>query len=160
VSADLERIASALENVRPILHRQARTIVLGLEGAGAEQARRNLTEQGAIDTRGTLDGVQASEPEETENGWRGEVRATALQSIFVERGRRAGARMPPGGVLLGWMGRHGIPPRAEFVIRRAIGRRGIRARPFMSPLAEQLQPQARRLLAEAGESIHAELRGY
>lgn len=50
-----------------------------------------------------------------------------------ELGRRAGARMPPKGVLLGWMGRRGIPAQREFVIRRAIARRGIPPQPFMAP---------------------------
>lgn len=46
----------------------------------------------------------------------------------IEYGRGAGKPMPPEGALLGWMGRHGIPAEAEFVVRRSIGQIGIGAR--------------------------------
>jgi hypothetical protein len=152
---DMERFAAALEGVMPLLHAQAHGLVVDLQRAGVQQARQNLREAHAIDTRATIDGIQATDPQETERGWSGEVRATAPQSIFVERGRRIGAKMPPGGVLLGWMARHGIPARAQFVVRRAIARRGIPARPFMAPLAQQLEPERRRLVAQAAETIRA-----
>jgi hypothetical protein len=48
----------------------------------------------------------------------------------MARGRKPGRRMPPPGVLLGWMRRHGIPADREFVVRRAIGRKGIRGDDF------------------------------
>lgn len=51
----------------------------------------------------------------------------------VEYGRRAGAPMPPSGAVLGWMRRHGIDQSAEYVIRRAISRKGIRPRPYLKP---------------------------
>lgn len=47
--------------------------------------------------------------------------------VHGETGRRAGAPMPPQGALLAWMASKGIPAEAEFVIRRAIARRGIPA---------------------------------
>lgn len=158
MAADFDRIADSLENLGPLLRAQARGVVVDLQQAGIAQARLNLTAHGAIDTRATYDGIQGTGPFETDSGWRGEVRATSPQSIFVERGRRAGARMPPGGVLLGWMGRHGIPSSAEFLVRRAIGRRGIRPRPFMAPLGDQLRPLAGQLLAQMGQNVSAILR--
>lgn len=55
----------------------------------------------------------------------------AIIQNVIEHGRRPGAPMPPSGVLLGWMARHGIPAKQEFVLRRSIGVKGIRARaPF------------------------------
>jgi hypothetical protein len=45
----------------------------------------------------------------------------------LEYGRRAGAQMPPSLPIEEWAERHGIEPSAVFVIRRAIGRRGIPA---------------------------------
>lgn len=57
----------------------------------------------------------------------------------VEFGRKAGAKFPPKGVLVrsGWLRRHGIPDSAEFVIRRAIARRGIPAhRAILRPPGE------------------------
>lgn len=62
------------------------------------------------------------------------VKATPLEGVVsnnvpyaptMEYGRRPGAALPPDGALLGWLGRHGIPAEAEFVVRRAIARRGI-----------------------------------
>lgn len=46
----------------------------------------------------------------------------------VNEGRRPGAPMPPPGVLLPWLKRHGIEATAEYPIRRAIARRGIPGR--------------------------------
>lgn len=50
---------------------------------------------------------------------------------IVEDGRTPG-RMPPPGALLGWMRRHGIDARYEFVVARSINRRK-RPRPYLKP---------------------------
>jgi len=77
----------------------------------------------------------------------GGVRATAGTNVpyaeAVEKGRRAGASMPPRGVLIasGWLRRHGLPDSAEFVVRRAIARRGIPARPYLIKAFSELKPQ-------------------
>lgn len=65
----------------------------------------------------------------------------------VEEGRRAGAPMPPQGALLGWMGRHGIEASLEFVVRRAIGRRGTKARWFLRDAKERVAPVVERELS-------------
>lgn len=49
----------------------------------------------------------------------------------LEFGRTAGARMPPAAPIEEWMDRHGIDPAASFVIRRAIGVRGLPAHHIM-----------------------------
>lgn len=51
----------------------------------------------------------------------------------VEDGRTAGAAMPPSGVLLQWMRRHGIDAEQEYLIRRAIGRKGTKPQPYLRP---------------------------
>ena len=61
----------------------------------------------------------------------------------MEEGRRAGAPMPPAGVLLGWMRRHGADAKAEFVIRRAIGRKGITGKHYMQKGRLQIQPKVK-----------------
>lgn len=158
MAADFDAIATRIGTVvLPVVRSAARRAVVQLQQAAVTRARFNLLDQGARDTGDTIRGIEATEPQETQNGWYGEVRATAPQSIFVERGRRAGLRMPPGGVLLGWMSRHGIPANREFVIRRAIGRRGIKARPFMAPLPTQLEPVRQQILAQARETVRQEL---
>lgn len=67
----------------------------------------------------------------------------------VEEGRSAGSAMPPSGALLGWMGRHGIPDTMEFVVRRAIGRKGIPAKRYMARSRSEIKPLARRELQAA-----------
>lgn len=60
---------------------------------------------------------------------RGEVGPSVRYGLYVERGRRPG-RPPPVSALAGWARRHGVNP---YVVARAIGRRGIRAAPFLLP---------------------------
>jgi hypothetical protein len=63
----------------------------------------------------------------------GRVFSTAPDALerVIEFGRRPGQPMPPAGALLPWMGRHGIPAAAEFLVRRKIARDGTRAqKPF------------------------------
>jgi hypothetical protein len=157
MAADFDQIAAALGVVSPLVRRAARDLVVQLQQAAVSHARFNLLDQRAIDTRATLNGIQATDPQETPRGWHGEVLATAPQSIFVERGRRALRRMPPRGALIGWMARHGIPASREFVIRRAIGRRGIQARPFMAPLPRQLEAERQQLIARTRDEVHSQL---
>lgn len=75
----------------------------------------------------------------------------------VEEGRRPGAPMPPSGSLLGWMNRHGIPAEAEFVIRRAIARRGIPSRPYLVPALESNRRNIEREFAAAADRINKRL---
>jgi len=57
----------------------------------------------------------------------------------MEEGRRPGAPMPPPGSLLPWMGRHGIDLSLEYVIRRAIARKGIVGKRYMQQALEAAQ---------------------
>ena len=57
------------------------------------------------------------------------VENIAPHALYIEMGRRAGARMPPLSALYGWIERKGIPRSAAWPIARAIGKRGISARP-------------------------------
>lgn len=52
---------------------------------------------------------------------------------FIESGRRAGAKFPPIQPIVNWAKKHGIPTDNStiFLIRRAISRDGIRPRPIM-----------------------------
>jgi phage gpG-like protein len=87
----------------------------------------------------------------------GRVGTNVPYAKVVEEGRAAGSAMPPPGVLLGWMRRKGIPVDEmfigrndvgditgsakvgggyhgiEYLIARAIGKRGIKARPYLKP---------------------------
>jgi hypothetical protein len=77
----------------------------------------------------------------------------------VHDGRRAGAPMPPAGALTGWLRRHGIPIAAEFVVRRAIGQRGIPPRRFLADVLTRLEPRFRAEFDQARREIVAALAG-
>ena len=59
---------------------------------------------------------------------------------YVEFGRGPG-KMPPAGALSGWIRRHGGG--SEFVIRRAIGRKGTKPKHFMQKGRLQIQPKVK-----------------
>lgn len=59
---------------------------------------------------------------------------------FIESGRRQGAKMPPIEPIVRWCKKHGIPTDNStiYLIRRAISRDGIQARPVMATVFEEL----------------------
>lgn len=63
--------------------------------------------------------------------------------VQIETGRRAGAPMPPQGSMLAWMASKGIPEDREYVIRRAISRKGIPARHLFTQAFQSNAPQIR-----------------
>jgi hypothetical protein len=71
-----------------------------------------------------------------------------LHMRVMEKGRRPGAKLPPKGVLLGWMRRHGIPAENEYVIRRAIARHGIEGDHVFEETLRELVPIAKHELRE------------
>lgn len=54
--------------------------------------------------------------------------ASAEHAWWADKGRAPG-KMPPKGALLGW---HGVTADNEFIVRRAIGRRGTKGKPFVT----------------------------
>lgn len=60
--------------------------------------------------------------------------------VYIENGRRKGAKMPPIEPIVRWCRQHGIPSdnSTVFLIRRAISRDGIKARPFMAHVMDEL----------------------
>jgi phage gpG-like protein len=74
-----------------------------------------------------------------------------------EFGHPAG-KMPPQGVLLGWMRRHGIDESLEFVIRRKIGRSGYPAKPFMRRALAEKRPAIHREFEQVAARVLAKLR--
>ena len=60
--------------------------------------------------------------------------------VFIESGRRKGAKMPPVEPIVRWAKSKGIPTDNStiYLIRRAISRDGIKARPFMAHVMEEL----------------------
>ena len=60
--------------------------------------------------------------------------------VYIESGRRKGAKMPPVEPIVRWCKQKGIPTDNStiYLIRRAISRDGIKARPFMAYVMEEI----------------------
>ena len=60
--------------------------------------------------------------------------------VYIESGRRKGAKMPPIEPIVRWARSKGIPTDNStiYLIRRAISRDGIKARPFMAHVMEEI----------------------
>lgn len=68
------------------------------------------------------------------------VGPTVYYAPYVEYGTRP--HWPPQGALQPWASRHGFPAGSlgDFLVRRAIAKRGTRAHPFMRPAAKASLP--------------------
>ena len=82
-----------------------------------------------------------------------EVYNAAPHAIFVEKGRRAGARPPPMDAIRPWVIRHFGTDAPTFAVARNIGIRGIAARPVMSA-PETLEVLNQYALDAAQEAFH------
>lgn len=101
----------------------------------------------------------------------GRVGPSVQYGRFVEFGRRPG-RMPPPQALVGWVRRHSelrfarrTQAREQEVLRRAwlvaraIGRRGVRAQPYLRPAYERNRAAIRGVFARMGVRVVATLAG-
>lgn len=80
-------------------------------------------------------------------------RSAALQRT-LHAGRRPGSRPPPvSPAFKRWAARKGIDPRALYVVRQSIGRRGFRGRPWYGPAGDRA---ARRI--KGSSAVRSELR--
>lgn len=104
----------------------------------------------------------------------GRVGPSVNYGVFVEFGRRAGARMPPVDALIGWVRRHWgnapLPRRGErrqaalraraFLVARAIARRGIPPRPYLAPAYRRNRAAIDAIFARVGVRLVAYLAGH
>lgn len=125
-------------------------------------AKRNLQAHKAIDTSQLINSIAREvTPTEAQIGSNKAharlVEGADEQGNLHEWSRRPEMPMPPKGSLLGWMNRHGIPAEAEFVIRRAIARDGIPARPYLIPALESNRRNIEREFAAAADRINKRL---
>lgn len=102
---------------------------------------RRVRDKIPADTGNTADGLYWTVNGETIPGMHGIVASPDAHFRVLEHGRRAGAKMPPEQPIKAWADRHGIEGRGVvYVIRRAIGRRGLPAHHMMrDALAEGKQ---------------------
>lgn len=153
----LAAFASSLEGVRPRVRAGVDKIGRRLQA----DMRTRLTKARKIDTGRLYKAVAYRVKEDAESvsvevGPRVGDPGIAPIDLVVDQGRRPGAPMPPKGALLGWMSRHGVPERAEYPIRRAIGRRGIPATPFIEVSLER----SRAVPAEIEEVVQFVVRQF
>ena len=129
-------------------------------------ARRNAPQ----DTR-RLAGSITNEIRGTGVAIEGRVGPSVQYGRFVEFGRRPG-RMPPPQALVGWVRRHSELRfarrtqaredellRRAWLVARAIGRRGVRAQPYLRPAYENNRAAIAALFARMGVRVTAELAG-
>jgi hypothetical protein len=86
---------------------------------------------------------------------RGEVGPSVKYGLYVERGRRPG-RPPPAAAVAAWARRHGVSP---YVVARAIGRRGVKAAPFLIPAYEKNRARIIDLFERIGLKVVETARG-
>lgn len=85
----------------------------------------------------------------------GKVGTNVKYAPFVEFGTRP--HWPPPGALQPWARRHGFPtgPTGDFLVRRAIARRGTRAQPYLKPALEKSVGDIKRFLSRMADEIEA-----
>lgn len=83
--------------------------------------------------RSSMKGVVQTQPGMVE----GRAGSDLPYAIYVDRGRGAG-KQPPISALTAWAAAHGIP---VYVLARAIGKRGTKAKPFLQPALDATRSQ-------------------
>jgi len=102
-------------------------------------AKANLLRFGKINTGALRDSIRFNITP------KGNIRFFYLQyGVYVESGRRAGARQPPTKPILQWIEQRGITPdkgtskrSLAYIIARSIGEKGIKPTPFMRAAIKQ-----------------------
>ena len=106
---------------------------------------RVLDQKGKIATRETIESL-TGQTKVSLNDVNVKVIA-AVSLLYIEFGRRAGAKMPPSGRLDDWYAAKGIDPKLDFVIRRAIARRGIKPTPITQPVIDAARLEVNELIS-------------
>ena len=146
--SDVARLGARLDLIETEIEQEIRAVLADEMDAAEIRARANIridTGENRNKTRGTVQRVPG--------GAIGRLGSSAKHAYVMELGRRPGGRMPPSGVLLGWMRRRGIPEDREFVIRRAIGRKGIPADHNLRDTMRRSLPQIERELTAIGPRV-------
>lgn len=79
----------------------------------------------------------------------GEVGPSVKYGLYVERGRRPG-KPPPVSAVAAWARRHGVSP---YLVARAIGRKGVKAAPFLLPAYRANTAKIHDLFAKVGLKV-------
>ena len=115
---------------------------------GEELVKSEIEEVGAYD-QGTL----IRSVESAASGSSATIRVTAPHAQTVDQGRRPGQKPPPAVALLGWMVRHGLDTSQAVGLAIAIGRRGIKARPYLRPAFDKLADRAPKIMGDLARRL-------
>lgn len=83
----------------------------------------------------------------------------ASYARVVEEGRAPGSRPPPTAPIAAWLKRKGRDPTLAYVVARAIGKRGIKARPYLRPAFEAGRGNVEAAFNRARDRIVSRLSG-
>lgn len=79
----------------------------------------------------------------------GIVGSPLLYSEIMERGRRAGAAMPPPSAIATWVARKMGPDVSPYVVARSIGRKGIRGKKMLDKAIKATRPAGQALFGRS-----------
>lgn len=78
-------------------------------------------------------------------------------AIYIDKGRKPGARMPPQKPIEAWLKKKGIPLTASFPIRRSIAARGVKPKPFLDIIDSELENISNEILDGQTDTITLQL---
>lgn len=174
----IDKLRRKLMSTQP-LYQDALTRALRKSAITVErEAKQNLTVMDAVDTgRLRANVTHRLDPSPTPRF--AEVGTNVKHARNVHQGRRPGARMPPPSALLPWVRRNKVAGTfsmrtrrrtgsrvlrqrqdlaAAWAIAKAIARRGIKAKPFLTDALKAATPQIRQWLQQAAREIEREWR--
>lgn len=128
--SDLVAISQAVENADPVI---ARNMLEAVTNSVA------LVQHSAMEKVDVSTGTLRRSIAVDITPFMGRVGSNQPHALTREKGWPPFFAMPPPGSLLNWLRRNSIPTEAEYVIRRAIYRRGFPARPYLVPALEENQ---------------------
>jgi hypothetical protein len=139
-------LGDAQRATAPELHKAMETSLLLIERDARSHVRQ--------DTRALMGSISHS-IKQRGSSIEGKVGPSKDYGYFVEYGRKPG-KQPPIAAVEGWARRHGISP---FLVARAIGRKGTKAKPFMAPALEKNERRIHDLFDDAGAKVIAVVGG-
>lgn len=120
----------------------------------ARDMKQTMADQGAAATSLLINSVRADQVDPLE--WR--VGPHVAHARYVLEGRKPGGKMPPWRAIQDWMKvkRLGSDRASAWAIARAIRQRGIKARDYLTPVADRV---AARLLDSGATAVRTALTG-
>ncbi len=115
-----------------IIPRLAVTVVIAKYAVKIQSAARKLVRVDQGFTRSSILTLFMNK------GLTASIGSDQAAATYIEGGTKP--HWAPRGALLPWVRRHGMPDSAEYLVRRAIAKRGTRARPFLKPAWDEWAP--------------------